>query len=954
MAVGYSAPMSEGVAATLLAHREAAAAAAALAAQQLGAGLAVLGSTVEVTAAAEREAWRLPDELFLVGLLAVACGDGARRSDLKRSCFQAFRSNEEDAATFMQRWWRGAQAAALRSKQGMPAASPCFTESQLLELVSEPAPIEVAVADRTAEKLATTPPALPVCMSADPAMEAAASADFKLERPLEPRETEIAAAAPPLVNVMELTHLETSAATPASPLQPALSTPVAAASVATASPLTAVLSLQRATEPTAEEAVVAAPASPPPAALSTPVAEAVPTRAEAPPVQLSLERTALPRPEQLSLERRAEPRPEEVAVAVAAPPEAAEDAAVATTAFLLHAAQPKAAAQLERTIDPGSGRTTPRGSSTPRRSPRGEICASVRSRAPRPPAIVTADASDRPPSSGAVGSTAAAGGQAGGASVASKPAATTGFVTPTRRERFDGFAGGLASPAASNSPSSESRCHGVRGDNPYRRKWNPKLAAAQRRERETAERMRKLEEAQQHKASKPSLAGLLTAEADAAEEAEAAAVEAEAAQVAAEAAACAERAAAAAAEAAPDRVEDSRRPLPARACPVPAEKVGRVGAGSAATAAPLTPRKRAPDDPHAMEYGSACAGLSLCAPQDRGPEHRPGSREMRKLLQKNSEMRGIEEPLGEMLGYPVEGPASHAPPLPPSTRRVGAAAPSPGRRSTPPRGGLHGETNGEDMDFNQLQQLISRGLACAEAGEEPDLEVDRAAADVGTTGTNAAGACIGASHRTPSFSAPAPPARSTVAAAAAPRERAVQEVEAEATLRAEVSTPRRAMAEIRAAAERRAYRNRADMSAAGDFGTELGGEPTEDPNLAAVAAAQAESRRNMSAIRAIAERRARGATPRGVTPGRSTDRSMPTRTTPSFSGEELGDQSPAKGIAAAASDAPEPQPPRTPRSIAAGGGAYRPNHVYSGRGAASAGGLSETLGLRFGQPPPGR
>merc|ERR1719159_1233298 len=106
--------------------------------------------------------------------------------------------------------------------------------------------------------------------------------------------------------------------------------------------------------------------------------------------------------------------------------------------------------------------------------------------------------------------------------------------------------GGLT-PAATTPRGSgsvdDNRCKGVRGDNPYRRKWNPRLAAAHRRE---IEKQKQEEQSQVDVASsRPTLGSYLNAEADAAEEVLAAAAQAEAAEAEAQASALAEIAAAA-------------------------------------------------------------------------------------------------------------------------------------------------------------------------------------------------------------------------------------------------------------------------------------------------------------------------------------------------------------------------------------------------------------------------
>merc|ERR1719502_2435648 len=109
--------------------------------------------------------------------------------------------------------------------------------------------------------------------------------------------------------------------------------------------------------------------------------------------------------------------------------------------------------------------------------------------------------------------------------------------------------GGLT-PAATTPRGSgsvdDNRCRGVRGDNPYRRKWNPRLAAAHRRDVECSEKRRREElNPPQEISNRITLADYLNVEAEQAEEADAAAAAAEAAQAEAQATALAEIAAAA-------------------------------------------------------------------------------------------------------------------------------------------------------------------------------------------------------------------------------------------------------------------------------------------------------------------------------------------------------------------------------------------------------------------------
>lgn len=163
------------------------------------------------------------------------------------------------------------------------------------------------------------------------------------------------------------------------------------------------------------------------------------------------------------------------------------------------------------------------------------------------------------------------------------------------------------------------------------------------------------------------------------------------------------------------------------------------------------------------------------------------------------------------------------------------------------------------------------------------------------------------------------------------------------------------MADIRAAAERRAYRKREED-------TELIAPPEELQGALNVAA---ETRKSMSAIRAITERRACGAhsIPRSAPRSETIER----RRKPVERVDDGMEGYKEESAEACILFPPGPQLEITPVMAAPHlaktpheveplkcGGAYRPNHVYSGRSGGAGGGLSETLGLRYGQPPPGR
>merc|ERR1719265_2122537 len=222
------------------------------------------------------------------------------------------------------------------------------------------------------------------------------------------------------------------------------------------------------------------------------------------------------------------------------------------------------------------------------------------------------------------------------------------------------------------------------------------------------------------------------------------------------------------------------------------------------------------------------------------------------------------------------------------------------------------------MDFAQLQMLISRGIANAEAGEEPDLDIDRS---------------VGMVMSQPQYS-------SNVEEIADLPPRAPQ---AE-TGRCNNAAPRSKMAELRAAAEERAYSGQTGsssrtttptrrvsastaISATAQYSNGHAGNhrevhveqtPSAYEDAEGASSIREPSRNRMSAIRAIAERRAYGNRESSTTRVRT-----PVRTPRS------DDDMEHEGRSA----------PRTPRDISTG--AYRPNHVYGSRNQHGGGGLLE-------------
>lgn len=196
------------------------------------------------------------------------------------------------------------------------------------------------------------------------------------------------------------------------------------------------------------------------------------------------------------------------------------------------------------------------------------------------------------------------------------------------------------------------------GDNPYRRKWNPRLAAQHRKEREDRT-------GEQRTSSQPS------------------------------------KAAAKSTTAAPEA--DLEAPLQL-------------------TDAVDSPASHS--EKERPEYRNA--KLSLATPQGRGPEHAPGHAERLALTPREEEdAPGPAEPALPhriSMEQPRAGRGlreSRAPVTAEESDEVPRLARPPPRRTQ--------EEEPADLDFSTLQRLISRGIACAEAGEEPSVEIDIAA-----------------------------------------------------------------------------------------------------------------------------------------------------------------------------------------------------------------------------------
>jgi len=330
---------------------------------------------------------------------------------------------------------------------------------------------------------------------------------------------------------------------------------------------------------------------------------------------------------------------------------------------------------------------------------------------------------------------------------------------------------------------------------------------------------------------------------------------------------------------------------------------------------------------HHMNSRSGQAGFSLCAPLDRGPEHAPGTRGRNgeiadeiARVQDSNQAPTLDRGELKCAGIPQSfGPPS----MPDSHSSAWDSMGDLGSKRCPSQ-------QGDAVDFKQLQQMISRGIACAEVGEEPDMDVDELA-----WATMESASCVQPSQsRRPNNKqrAPSPRAaafRTSVAAASASHGAPASNSQEThgvmsapsvelAQQREQQPTTKRTMAEIRAAAERRAY---TPTAADETPGAELEASDFRAHRTEEIGPSDTAPNSNMASIRAIAERRTRHG------PGFSM---IPT---------DVRARTPRQLV--------NLEKPCTPR-----GGAYKPTHVYSGRSAEGGVGLADALGLRFGVPPP--
>eukprot|EP00746_Dinoflagellata_sp_MGD_P167537 gnl/MRDRNA2_/MRDRNA2_98246_c0_seq1.p1 gnl/MRDRNA2_/MRDRNA2_98246_c0~~gnl/MRDRNA2_/MRDRNA2_98246_c0_seq1.p1 ORF type:complete len:720 (-),score=175.84 gnl/MRDRNA2_/MRDRNA2_98246_c0_seq1:93-2252(-) len=484
----------------------------------------------------------------------------------------------------------------------------------------------------------------------------------------------------------------------------------------------------------------------------------------------------------------------------------------------------------------------------------------------------------------------------------------------------------------------------ARGENPYKRRFNPKEAARLRREKEEAER--KLQEAKQKE--------LQAAQEDA------------------------------------RRQEDDERP----SCDENAE----LDLANAAIATNKPPS--AEDEQRLKEYGRGRAGLSMGTPQDRGPEHKPGMRALAAAQHSLAQQSSPQDPeeygmhgAGLSMASPVGPPQSRGPPSQrqgsdmqkpqsrgPPSQRQGTADATPRRAARPAEQAacdspqlFSGDVDMdkmENMDFAQIQKLISLGIS----QNESDAGFD-------------AGYDFEDSHNPPAMSCPMPPmprapSETRSARAPSPRHSVTPRRSEDANETPQRMAARRAPESCQYPSENESYNYAEDVhdtmqrgvtprSAAtrehqgrSSSGWKTGDADLDDEWERRIAAGDSTPRRGrgddatprrggrMAEIRAAAERRAFGAGGGRATPSRPP---RPAMEDPAYAA--LQDQYHSAEMRALTEGSHERESRMTEiRDMAArraqmansgrsGDGGYQPKHCYGGRGG---GNLAANLGLKFG------
>lgn len=480
------------------------------------------------------------------------------------------------------------------------------------------------------------------------------------------------------------------------------------------------------------------------------------------------------------------------------------------------------------------------------------------------------------------------------------PSPSNGRQTPPKPMPLSVIEGNSPNSAASSPAGQDTKLgKGLRGDNAFKRKWNPRIAAQQRREREAALQT-------QQKADG----------APAAKRTDASAEEAEARARAQEVKHCSH------------------------------------------------------EDPLAGEHSSErSAGFSLARPIGRGPEHKPGAREQQRLA---AEVQALNTTKEDSAASPNQlrrgGQPTVAPP-----------ASGPGR----PQWAADQDLNSYDqMDFGQLQKLISAEMASSEINGVGDLDlpversprargVDASPLLASSPRTNARGR---STSRTPVAFAPQAPAnntgnRSTSRTPQPPpaREFGARGAESRGISQSRGESPRNQIWKRRPVDSEEEPAGAMDAGASSSAGFSMaapaeyarGHTPSnkfasqqqraiQQPEIREPAAEQSipsfsdgreqvdvelDSPPRINDIRAIAERRAQGfqRASGSTTPGTRTPRGSGTPRAVTPRGESME------------RDGMTRTP--TPRGV------YKPNHVYGSRSSDRGERLASSLGLKFGIHP---
>eukprot|EP00929_Paragymnodinium_shiwhaense_P027293 TRINITY_DN16053_c0_g1_i2.p1 TRINITY_DN16053_c0_g1~~TRINITY_DN16053_c0_g1_i2.p1 ORF type:complete len:877 (+),score=175.54 TRINITY_DN16053_c0_g1_i2:78-2708(+) len=822
--------------------------------------------TAAATAASCGDLWRLPEEQFVVELLGLIVLSQAPSGRRKRSCFDALRSCEGGAVRCLQKWWRTSGAAVCRwhrpvrrpdvqpldklpdSREederlvGAAAAGERCCENEV-GAQQEPAASEKLSNDQHTDCAneaivvpATAPHEPADCQPSEPEAAAAEAIVVPATSPHEPADcqpSEPEAADSEVARPEDATEWQERTQRPATlEHQP----PCACDPAETSAEKDRQMLPTSSATPSGSEAAALIK-------LTLPCAVAAAETAESP-RSAQVADAAIQRDDAVvgsegGLSPPADDRPLFRPLKLQLPEEQAASSVVPTP--VAAGAAPEQEAEAKPTV------AAERSSSTPKHTPRKHLgqALSLQAAMPQGPGDVPAYSRGaavraRPPPLASVGG--------GGGGRAADRSPSCGSRSGCGSQHTEAGHGGGQSASQAGTPTGEGRCCGVRGHNPYKRRWNPRLAAAQRRERE---------EAAKHQADcRIQAQPLPTAKQP---EGEAAQEERQTAQLSNY---VLERIPPASTEpplhrpASGGEVEELPSPRPesrsfGATANLLAEALGQRGDAVAAAQS---------------ESGMMRAGLSLAAPAERGPACHPGVRG-----------RSKEAPSG-----PCETTA----------RRPSAGASY----------GCSADAGGHwDTAFRPAADYLEPR---AEAQPRPQMRPRAIAEDPAEHHS-----MVQNQSRSDRTHAPGEPLTPTG------------------------NGGRRTMADIRAAAEQR--RRAASMAAA---------TATDEDAIGIVApAASSDSadasnrdRGSMAAIRAIAERRAHQRAPTAAT-------------THNWHGEAKRPPSPSTRTPR---DLP-PAPLSARSSIGAAGGVYRPAHVYGSRSSAPSG-LSETLGLRYGQMPPER